>query len=483
MAKQDVTERMTRLMSQAPGLPRSNPTTSVWQEPPHPSIANMRSSELPSETDIVIIGAGITGTSAAYTLLHHSEATNLRITLLEARNACSGATGRNGGHLISDSAPDYLRLSEMLGTEAALDIVRFSEANIQRLKEVVASLDGPTQDSIELRTVNSVTGFEDPIAFEHVAKAVETLMSNHSGHLKHEVITDQTLLTNELKFRDVVGAIGQRGAAALWPYRLITGVLKKLVDEHGHRFSLETNTPVTSITETAGNYSVVTPRGTIKASKIIHCTNGYLGHLLPNLVGKVYPVKATMSTQKLGPSFPMIGDQISWTYVGKGSLDTERDCIDAAYYYAQQNTKTGEMFIGGEVTTLQESFTSDDSDVGKTPRENLTTAVLPRIFTGTGGDPECKVWSGIMGWTADRFPFVGHLLPTMSGRTGVGEWLAGGFNGHGMDKTWLCGDAVARMSLVEQVPAGFPNSYILTDKRFQSLGAAMAAEAFVARVS
>ena len=83
-----------------PGLPRSNPTKSSWQIPPDP-LQNFRSTDsLPSGIlDVVIIGSGFSGTSIAWHLLHGdtSPRTSFHSALmLEAREVCSGATGRNG---------------------------------------------------------------------------------------------------------------------------------------------------------------------------------------------------------------------------------------------------------------------------------------------------------------------------------------------------------------------------------------------------
>lgn len=71
---------------------------SYWMKEPH-SLASFRTSDvLPEQCDIAIIGTGMSGVATAYHIL-----SNLNIGpekpsvfLLEARQACSGATGRNG---------------------------------------------------------------------------------------------------------------------------------------------------------------------------------------------------------------------------------------------------------------------------------------------------------------------------------------------------------------------------------------------------
>jgi len=77
-----------------PGLPVENPTRSFWMSPPSPVARHC--SDLPQHASVVIIGSGITGTSVAKTLLDRAHAAGERpvLLMLEARDACSGATGR-----------------------------------------------------------------------------------------------------------------------------------------------------------------------------------------------------------------------------------------------------------------------------------------------------------------------------------------------------------------------------------------------------
>lgn len=90
-------------------LPRDKPTQSYWQDPPD-DIADLRTTpHLPGRADVVIIGSGITGAAVAWNLLQDSDgdgdgsrnnssssSTPPSVVMLEARQACSGATGRNG---------------------------------------------------------------------------------------------------------------------------------------------------------------------------------------------------------------------------------------------------------------------------------------------------------------------------------------------------------------------------------------------------
>lgn len=82
------------------GLPAKDYLRSFWLSEPT-SLQNHRTSpELPSAADVIVIGSGISGTLMAYNLLQKQPGT--RIVMLDAREVCGGATGRNGGQIKTD---------------------------------------------------------------------------------------------------------------------------------------------------------------------------------------------------------------------------------------------------------------------------------------------------------------------------------------------------------------------------------------------
>ena len=105
------TSRMSRIkpaLPKEPGrcpLPSRQSTDSFWHSEPSPLLTAHRSTRnLPEKADVVIIGSGMTGASVAHYLLNNESPSagvdsngqkkNLRVVMLEAREACWGATGR-----------------------------------------------------------------------------------------------------------------------------------------------------------------------------------------------------------------------------------------------------------------------------------------------------------------------------------------------------------------------------------------------------
>ena len=89
------------------GFPHPRPNLSFWLQGTrnNPLIGHRTTQTIPSDADVVIIGAGMSGAATAYHLFKgHDpvEGALPRVVMIEAREACYGATGRNGGHCRPD---------------------------------------------------------------------------------------------------------------------------------------------------------------------------------------------------------------------------------------------------------------------------------------------------------------------------------------------------------------------------------------------
>jgi glycine/D-amino acid oxidase-like deaminating enzyme len=164
---------MKRITS--PEMPPSDPTISFWQvDPHHPKLVDIRSENLPETADIVIIGSGISGASIAYTMLSECASLGItkRVVILEARETCSGATGRNGGHIKCAPYATYSSMKARFGIESAKKILRFQQRHLPIILDLASAEGLEDSEAIEVETVDM---FTDSSAWENAKRMVREL--------------------------------------------------------------------------------------------------------------------------------------------------------------------------------------------------------------------------------------------------------------------------------------------------------------------
>lgn len=255
---------------------------------------------------------------------------------------------------------------------------------------------------------------------------------------------------------------------------MVTKAFSTLLEKYPSRLAIETNTPVTSVAydpqPNSHQYILHTSRGLVRARKIVYCTNGYTGHLVPGIRGMVFPFRGTMTVQDPGHHVPNCGNTRSWGIRYPPKYDPESERYAYGLYYLIQNAKTGFFYFGGENARFRDCFTADDSTIGPESVPNLQRT-LPRLFGKDDSEmwPLVASWTGIMGFTSDSLPVVGRLSSPLTGRKGDGEWIAAAFNGYGMANCLLSGEALARMMLGEDISDWFPDAYGTHSRRWETL--------------
>ncbi|KAK6858319.1 hypothetical protein PG995_006018 [Apiospora arundinis] len=317
---------MDKIASEPVSLPRDNPTQSYWQDPPD-EIADLRTTANPPDSaDVVIIGSGITGAAIAWNLLQN-DADEKRpprsIVMLEARQACSGATGRNGGHTKAASYRTFLHHAKEHGTAEAVKIAQLELDNI-RAMHAFAREHAIDCDSHPCQTVDVVY---DAAQWAEDQRAVQAMRDAMPGHPAAEYalytadeVRDK-FYCGKGGHEDVAGGVGYE-AGSMSSYRLVVGVLKMCM-ERG--LNLQTNTPATSLEKIDGSdgdsWRVNTPRGTITAQKVILATNGYTAHLLPQFQGIIVPLRGHVTAQRPGQNMPTNGLPGTYSFVHGDAYD------------------------------------------------------------------------------------------------------------------------------------------------------------------
>ncbi|KAF4181652.1 hypothetical protein CNMCM7927_000531 [Aspergillus lentulus] len=469
---------LARISSATPPVP--NPSISYWQEdPPFPNLVAVQSPDLPTTADIVVIGSGISGASVAYTILTQFDKRGIspEIVVLEARDLCSGATGRNGGHMKCSPYVEYAGLKARFGVEHAKKLLGFQRRNLAAILDFVRR--NQALKASEAREVQTVDVFTDERMWVKAKKMVQELRQDAPDMAEDIVVHDGTEACEELHIdpQHCYGIITYK-AGALWPYRFVTSLYASLLSTYSATFSIETNTPVTAIQVNSGNvsrpFTVQTPRGHITAAHVVHATDAFAANLLPGLKGKIFPVRGHVTAQNPGTLFPKLGGARSWSFIHRRGFD-----------YVSQRPGTGELIAGGGLVQSPEKG-MDEFGIWRDDRSSFAIrayldGLLPTMFGvhNWGADIGARVkmaWTGCMGFTPDLLPYVGILdqkitqrkVPTARSSKDAkhpAEWISAGFQGEGMVLAWLSGVAVGLMlvgeddEVFEQAP-GIPGGKI-----------------------
>src|SRR3954470_23706544 len=100
-----------------------------WLEDEAPPPASVQHA---GRVDVAIIGAGITGCSAALRLAEGG----LTVRVHDARGVAEGASGRNGGFALRGGASRYDVGAETYGREQAAELWHWTERAIDRMDEL-----------------------------------------------------------------------------------------------------------------------------------------------------------------------------------------------------------------------------------------------------------------------------------------------------------------------------------------------------------
>ncbi|MCJ1481284.1 hypothetical protein MMC06_001441 [Schaereria dolodes] len=447
---------MEQRASIPPGLPRSCPTISYWQDPPS-FIATHRSSPLlPTAVDVVIVGSGIMGATLAHTLLSRSSPP--KILMLEARTACSGATGRNGGHTKCASYRSFLDNMQCLGEEEAAKIVRLEYACMKAV-HAFARKNGIDCESWEGNTVDVIYSESQWNLAKAAVGEIKRVLGQNDPAAAYQFWNSKETEAQFLT-KGAVGAVTYE-AGSLSGYKFVTGILDFAIKKG---LNLQTETPALEIVRNDNGWTVETSRGRVTANKVILATNGYTAHLYPALQGVIVPLRGHVTAHRPGSEILSRGLHTTYSFI-------YADGYEYMIPRPQGSMFGGDIIIGGGLTKaaeegLFEYGTSDDTRMDPVIVNYLRESTAGYFGTNWGSDDaEGRVrnqWSGIMGYSADGFPLIGK----MPGKNGL--YIGASFQGHGMVLCFLSAKALATLmdgDRKEELDSWFPKAFHITKER------------------
>jgi sarcosine oxidase subunit beta len=357
---------------------------------------------LPQQSDVVVIGGGVAGCSVAYQLAKRGA----RVTLVEARGICSGASGRNAGVTSSGSAM-------LSGVGRAVYALTLENMRLMR-DELPAELGS----DFDLRLPGVVDIAMNAADWEHISSSTLAMQ----GHSVDAQLLDRYELQQLIPAVSdaALGAKFTRSAGHLWPFKLVNALADGARRLGAHVFPWTCVEEI--VTSDGAVQAVSTTRGSIATGTVVLATNAWTPTLLPDLPeGALVPARGQiLVTQPVGPVIP---------YPFGTNFDKE---------YGRQ-TASGQLLCGG--------FRRLDTDEGLGHYEERTSLAsiagnadcLRRLFPAVGRVQVVRCWAGIMGFTADGLPLIGRYGES------DGLFVAAGFNGGGFSWALSVGKALAEL--------------------------------------
>ena len=321
--------------------------SSWWlADDPAPSLPGVELERVDAE----IVGAGITGISAALALA----AAGLRVRVRDARRVGEGASGRNGGFALRGGAMPYNRAREWLGVERAAEYWRLTETYLDRL----AALAGNA-----LRRTGSLRLAADDEEVEEIRAELAALHDDGFGGEWRTGLVDGRFPAAIFHPRD----------AAIQPARLVHRLAERAAQAG---VSFAENARVESIDE-------------LDAEHVLVATDGYPSGLLGSLEGLIIPTRGQMIATK-----PIEQRLFECPHYGRHGFD-----------YWQQ-TPDGRILAGGfRDFSMDSEFTAEEMTTAtiQDALESFVTDLVGRPVEVT------HRWAGIFGLVLDFLPVVGRV--------------------------------------------------------------------------
>lgn len=370
------------------------------------------------DADVCIVGAGYTGLWTAYYLKKADP--SLRITVLEARFAGFGASGRNGGWLSGLVPGDRNRMAKTYGREKVLAWQRALNESVDEVIEIAE------REDID---AGAVKGGNLEIA-RNPAQAARLAASAAEERLWCNDVTELTKeqAVQRVNIDGLVSAYHTPHCARIQP-AVLAGGLADAVERLGA--TIYEQSAVLRIQQGCA----ITRTGTVRAPIVLRATEGFTP-ALPGLRRRWLPMNSSMIATDPIPAH--IWDEIGWQ--GRETIgDTAH-----GFFYAQR-TVDDRIAIGGRSVPYR--FGSRTDHDGQVPARTirLLSEVLHSILPQVRDIPVAHGWCGVLAVPRDWEAGV-----ALDRTTGLG-W-AGGYVGHGVTATNLAGRTLADLVLQRATP-------------------------------
>lgn len=348
------------------------------------------------QADVAIVGVGFSGVSTAVELCERG----YKVALIEANRVSWGASGRNGGQIISGYGRNPSAFKPWIGSEGVSIVEQMGEECVEILKERIDKYKidcdlkwGYCEVALKKRHLK---------AYREWAKDDPAMELLDADQIKQYVNSDLYL-----------GGYYRKDWGHIHPINLCIGEARAAEQMGAHIFE---QSKVSKITY-GKNPAVHTEKGTVKAKYVILCGNAYMGRLEPYLDARVLP-----STSCIIATQPLTEEQIQQTLPQDVAVCDSRTALD---YYRLSADKR--MLFGG---------LSNYTGLEPVNAQHIMRKKMLKVFPSLADASIDYCWSGNMAISVRRMPQLGRIKES-------NVLYATGYSGHGVAPTHMSGRILA----------------------------------------
>jgi len=368
--------------------------------------------EMPLECEVVVVGAGLTGCSAALTLAR----AGTNVVVLDARRPGYGASTRNGGMIgggyrLSPEEMDARfgeETSQRLLIESHIDSLAFAS---ERIKQEGIDCD--------FNVYGRFRGQWNDAEYDATAKALESL--------RKRVPVQIDMVPKDQQRREIGSDFYSGGMlihdhGGVHPAKYLNGMLDAAVGAGAAVFG---DTPVTAVTRSGSGFMAKTAKGTIRAAQVLMATNGYTTRDFPALKRRIIPL----------PSFLIATEELPQSLIDD-ILPTRRMYVETRHRHCYfRLSPDGKRFIIGGRAAMSPVLSGNPTKV----MQGLMAEIFPQLSKAR----ITHSWTGQTGFTFSFLPHVGQF---------DGVWHALGYSGSGNAMAPYLGHKAALLMMGD--PAG-----------------------------
>lgn len=358
-----------------------------------PDLESFADRPLPERADVVVIGGGYTGLSAALQLAK----LGARVTVLERETIGWGASSRNGGMVLTGQKHG---VGEMLSSLGAAKTHELWDASLAAL-ETVADIVRQENIDCDLARRGHMDAAYKPKHMDALKQA-QALLEREFDYPTR--VVPKSELRNELDTQFYHGGLVDERSAGLHPAKYVRG-LARAAQRAGA--DLHDGVAAEAVEKQANGFVVKTARGSIEAKDVFAATNGYTGRATPQLQKRIIPIGSyIIATEPLGKE------------LARQLIPHNRMIFDTKnFLYYFRRSPDDRIVFGGRA-----AFFPETPDTVRESADILRKGML-KIFPQIEDVPTAYAWGGTLGFTFDMYPHAGQM---------DGIYYAMGYSGHGV---------------------------------------------------